>query len=533
MSYKVLVTDSLSEKGLAILRSCEEIELDLSLGLSPEDLTEKIKGYDAILIRSGTKLTEAILSSADNLKVIGRAGVGVDNVDVDFASYKGIIVMNAPSGNTLSTAELTISMLLALARKIPQANASMKAKKWDRKGFVGVELFGKTLGIVGFGRIGREVAQRMKSFGMKVLAYDPYASLNIANSLGVSLTTDLNDIYAESDFITLHTPLTKETKHLIDKESLSKMKKNVAIINCARGGLVDEEALADSIKSGHVTGAAFDAYSSEPLQADHPFYDLDSVIMTPHVGASTKEAQENVAIDVANQLVDMLVSKKIKNAVNYVQVAPEVFEKIEPFMGLATCLGTFLSYLKKGCYSHLKLSFFGELAELDVSCLTTNVIKSLLKPILHDSINDVNAHWMAKDRGLAVETEKKAHSESFSALMRVTLCCDDGSEISVAGTTFGKNNIRIVRIDEHHVDVEPNGYVLVCKNIDKPGFVGRIGTILGENDINIANMTLGRKEKGSHAVTVFNVDEIVSQEILEKISSLDDIVQVSFVNFEG
>ena len=379
MKHRILVTDKLSDKGLAILNQHEDLQVDEKLSCSVDELKELISSYDAILIRSGTTLTGDILEHANELKVIGRAGVGVDNVDLDAASRKGIVVMNAPSGNTLSTAELTISMLLSLARNIPQANASMKSKKWDRKAFLGTELYGKTLGVVGFGRIGREVAKRMQSFGMDVIAYDPYASSESAASLGVSISNDLDSVLTVSDFITLHTPLTDETRNLIDAESLAKLKKGVKIINCARGGLVDEEALTASIKKGQVAGAAFDAYSVEPPAEDHPFYELDNVIMTPHLGASTKEAQENVAIDVANQVVAMLKENKIQNAVNYVQVAPEVFERIQPFLPLAEKLGHMLSSLKKGAYTDLTVQYFGDLASLETGPLTTSVVKGFLK----------------------------------------------------------------------------------------------------------------------------------------------------------
>lgn len=532
MTHKVLVTDKLSDKGLAILQAYDDIQVDEKLGLSPDELKQEILGYDAILIRSGTTLTADILDAADQLKVVGRAGVGVDNVDVEAASCKGIVVMNAPSGNTLSTAELTISMLLSLARNIPQANASMKQKKWDRKGFMGTELFGKTLGIVGFGRIGREVAKRMQSFGMEIIAYDPYAVSESASSLGIEISNELDDVFAQADFITLHTPLTDETQNLINKETFAKMKKGVRIINCARGGLVDEMALVDAINEGQVAGAAFDAYMSEPPEDNHPFYDLDCVVMTPHMGASTKEAQENVAIDVSNQVVDMLKEQKIKNAVNYVQVAPEVFAEIEPFLNLAEHLGNMLSYLKRGRYTDLTVSYFGDLAELEITPLTVSVVKGLLQPILETDVNDVNARFIAKERGISINVEKKGQSEDFSSLIRATVTLDDGTQVSVAGTTFGKHDTRIIRIDGHHVDMQPKGNVLVCKNIDKPGFIGRIGSILGENNINIANMTLGRKVKGEHAITVFNVDDFVTDEVLKNIRSLDDIVQADLVKFD-
>ena len=440
--------------------------------------------------------------------------------------------MNAPSGNTLSTAELTISMLLSLARKIPQANASMKAKRWDRKLYMGTELFGKTLGVVGFGRIGREVTKRMQAFGMEVIAFDPYAAAGTAERMGITITDNVDDVYAVADFITLHTPLTDETRNMINVDTFPKMKDGVQIINCARGGLVNEMDLVEAIKSGKVAGAAFDAYLPEPPAADHPFYDLDEVIMTPHLGASTKEAQENVAIDVANQVVDMLSKQKIKNAVNYVQVAPEVFAEIAPFLGLTEKLGNMLTHLKKGRYTDLTVKYYGDLAGLETAPLTVGVVKGLLKPILESDVNDVNARFIAKERGINVVVEKTDQSEDFAALIEVTLTIEDGSSVCVAGTTFGKNDMRIVRINGHNIDLQPSGYVLVCTNIDQAGFVGRIGTVLGENNINIANMALGRKVKGEHAVTVFNIDDAISEDVLEQIRSLESIVKADLVKFE-
>jgi D-3-phosphoglycerate dehydrogenase len=524
MKHKVLVTDKLSDKGLSILKAEADIQVDEKLDFSPEELKDAIKGYDAILIRSGTTLTADILESADTLKVVGRAGVGVDNVDVDTASKKGIVVMNAPSGNTLSTAELTISMLLSLARNIPQANASMKQKKWARKDFMGTELFGKILGVIGFGRIGREVAKRMLSFGMEIVAYDPYAVADTATSLGVTITNDLADVYKVADFITLHTPLTDETRNMINTDTFPLMKDGVRIINCARGGLVNEMDLVEAVKSGKVAGAAFDAYLSEPPEEKHPFYDLDQIIMTPHLGASTREAQENVAIDVANQVVDMLLNGCIKNAVNYLQVSPEVYTRIEPFLGLAEKMGSFVGSMKKGRHSELVVQYCGDLAELETTPLTAAVIKGLLIPILEDDVNDVNARFIAKERGIQVNVETTSESKDFASLLNITLKMEDGSELTVAGTTFGKNDLRIVRIDGYNVDLRPHGAVLICKNIDKPGFVGRIGSILGENNINIASMTLGCKEKGEHALVVFNIDDVMSDKVLSTIKNVEDTV---------
>ncbi|MBU0650970.1 phosphoglycerate dehydrogenase [bacterium] len=529
MKYKVLVSDSLSDKGLEILKNEKDIEVTVKTDFTPEELKKEIKKYDALLIRSGTKVTKEIIENADNLKVIGRAGVGVDNVDIPAASKKGIVVMNTPSGNTLSTAEQTITMLLSLARNIPQANASMKKKEWERKAFMGVEVNSKVLGIVGFGRIGQEVAKRMKSFGMDIIAYDPFMPTETANSIGVKMTDNLDDIYKAADFITVHTPLTEETRDLISKKTIAKMKKGVRIINCARGGIVNEQDICEAIKEGKVAGAAIDVYEEEPPK-NTPLYYEDKVIMTPHLGASTKEAQVNVAIDVAKQVVDMLIKGEVKNAVNFPYIAPELFKKLKPFIGLCEKIGAMISNIASGRYKEIEIEYRGDVCDFDTSPLSLAVLKGIFTPIIKETINFVNAPFIVKERGIKVNEIKTKDLEDFAHLITVKVKTEDGKFTSVSGTLFGKSDVRIVKINGYIVDARPEGLMLFCENLDTPGFVGKIGTLLGENNINIASMALGRKEKGQNALVVFNIDDDISKEVLTKIKALDQIVDAKVLS---
>jgi D-3-phosphoglycerate dehydrogenase / 2-oxoglutarate reductase len=531
MKYKVLVSDALSDEGLNILNTEEDIEVTVNTKLSPSELKREIKKYDALIIRSGTTATAEIIENADNLKVIGRAGVGVDNVDIDAASKKGIVVMNTPSGNTLSTAEQTIAMLLALSRNIPQAFASMKEKKWDRKSFKGVEVNGKVLGVIGFGRIGREVAKRMQAFGMEIVVFDPYATADMANRLSVKLVEDVNELFKTADYITAHTPLTEATKYLINKDAFAIMKKGVRIINCARGGIVSEKDLAEAIESGKVAGAALDVYEQEPPSFDNPLFGFDNVICVPHLGASTKEAQINVAVDVARQVIDMLKHDDIKNAVNIPYISPEVFKQLAPYMKLAEKIGALVSSLEQGRYKEINIQYSGDVCEFNTVPLSTAVIQGILIPILgQENVNNVNAPIIAKERGIKVKEEKTKDIEDFAHLISVNMKTEQGVEITVAGTLFGLNDVRIVRINGYHVDASPEGVLLICENHDKPGFVGKIGTILGANNINIANMSLGRKEKGKNALVVFNIDDKIPSHVLDAIKALEQIVEAKVID---
>lgn len=527
---KVLVTDPISEEGLKALKEAGGIEVDVKTGLPEDELAKCIGEYDALLVRSGTKVTSKVIENAKKLKVIGRAGVGVDNVDVASASKHGIIVMNTPGGNTISTAEHTMALIMSLVRKIGPAYMSIRNKQWDRKKFQGTELFGKTLGIVGLGRIGTEVAIRALSFGMKVLAYDPFLSTEKAEKLDIE-PVDLDAIFAKSDIITVHTPVTKDTKGLIGKQAFEKMKKGVFIINCARGGIVDENALYEAIKSGKVAGAALDVFENEPPTGS-PLLELDSVLATPHLGASTKEAQENVAVDVAYQVIDVLKGGPIRNAVNAPAVDVELLKILQPYINLGEKLGLLISQLIPGQLEELRVRYSGEVSSYNVASVTVAVLKGILGHVMEEPINFVNAPIIAKERGIKVIESKSSIAEDFADLIYVSARTNgkQKGEFSVAGTLFGKKkDPRIVRINDYHVDAHPSGVILVLMNEDKPGIIGSVGVILGKNNINIADMTLGRKEAGSKAVTMLNVDSRVPDNVLKEIAKAPNVIDIRMV----
>ena len=523
---KLLVSDSLSEKGLEILRGTEGLEVDVFDGIAADKLKGIIKEYDALIIRSGTKVTRDIVEAAHKLRVIGRAGVGLDNVDVEAASERGIIVMNTPEGNTIATAEHTMSLLLAMARKIPQGNESLRRNIWDRKGLTGVELYGKILGIVGLGRIGTEVAKRAQSFGMGIIAFDPFLTTEKASKLEIELVS-FEELLKRADFITVHTPLTKETKHMIGAKEFDLMKNGVRVLNCARGGIIDEKALENAIKSGKVAGAAVDVFEEEPPK-DHPLLKLNQVIATPHLGASTDEAQVNVAIDVAKQVVDVLLDRGIRNAVNYPSVDGEVLKVIRPYLKLAENIGALQAQLADGRITYVKVRYSGETTNYDTSPITVALVKGLLTPILGETVNYVNAQVLAKGRGIKVIESKTTEVEEFANLIATEVKTDQLRSI-VEGTLFSKDNPRIVKIDEFYVDAVPQGYMVITFNKDVPGIIGSIGTILGRNNINIAGMTFGRRKQGGRAITVLNVDGPVPDEVLRELSSADNIYDARLI----
>ena len=523
---KILITDGLSKEGLDILREEKDIELDVRDKVTPDELKKIIKDYEGLIIRSATKVTKEIIDNAERLKVIGRAGVGLDNVDVDSASKRGIIVMNTPEGNTISTAEHTFSMLLALSRNIPQANLSVKKNEWERKKFTGVEVFRKTLGIIGLGRVGAEVAKRAISFGMKVIAYDPFLSMEKAEKLEVELA-DLKDLLSRSDYISVHTPLIDDTRHLISKNEFKIMRDGVRIINCARGGIIDEAALFDAIKSKKVAGAALDVFETEP-PVNNRLMELDCVITTPHLGASTEEAQVNVAIDIAKQVRDALKGRGIRNAVNIPSVTPEVFKVIEPYVKLAERIGSLQSQMASGRISQVKVNYGGEVTNHELAPITIALIKGLLTPVLGETVNYVNASFIAKERGIEVRETRTTDVEDFTNLISVEVKTDKMSN-SVSGTLFTKNTPRIVRIDNFYVHAVPEGYMIITFNLDKPGIIGGIGTILGKNNINIAGMTFGREESTGQAITVLNVDSPVSQDVLDQVKGLPNISDAKLI----
>ncbi len=523
---KVLVSDKLSQEGLAILKKEKAIQVDVKTGLTPEELKKIIRDYDGLIVRSGTRVTREVIQAAKKLKIIGRAGVGLDNIDVEAASRQGIVVMNAPGGNTISTAEHTMSMILALSRNIPQAYLSLKEKRWDRKKFMGTEIYGKTLGIIGLGRIGTEVAKRAMSFGMKVKAYDPYLSLDKVKALKIE-SVSLKELLKRSDYITVHTPLTDETKHLISDKEIALMKSGVRIINCARGGIIDERALIKGLKSGRIAGCALDVFEKEP-PVGSALLKLDSVIVTPHIGASTEEAQINVAIDIAHQMCDGLLGRGMKNAVNAPSLAPEVAEIVQPYVTLAERIGSLQSQLSVGHITRLKIEYRGDIGNYDTAPITVACVKGMLQPIMGETVNYVNAAVLAKERGIAVEETRTERIENFANLISVETKTEKGT-LTIWGTIFAKGDLRIVKINKYYVEAHPAGYMLVIRNRDLPGIVGEIGTILGQNRINIAGMTFGREKRGGAAITVLNVDSVVPQEVLERIKKSKNISDAKLI----
>ncbi|MDD5282212.1 MAG: phosphoglycerate dehydrogenase [Candidatus Omnitrophica bacterium] len=524
---KVLVSDALSEEGIKVFRESKELVVDVKTDLKPDTLKEIIKDYDALVVRSATKVTSDIIQAAKKLKVVGRAGVGLDNVDLEAATQKGIIVMNTPAGNTISTAEHTFSMILALSRNIPQANASTKKGEWKRSKFMGVELYGKTLGIVGFGRIGSEVAKRALSFGMKILAYDPFLSAEVAESIGVEIA-ELKKVLQEADYITVHTPLTDETRHMISDKEFALMKKGVRIINCARGGIIDEAALVKALKEQKVSGAAMDVFENEPLSAENELLKLDNVVITPHLGASTEEAQVNVAIEVAEIVRDALLGKGIRNAANYPCLEAEVCKILNPYINLGEKLGMFTAQLVEGRFQELIINYSGEITKYDLSPVTMALAKGVLEPILKETVNFVNAVSLLKERGIKLRESKSAQEGEFVNLIQLEIKTDKEVK-KVFGTLSSNKQPRIVKIDDYYLELYPIGEMVFIRNWDKPGLIGSLGTLMGKNGINIAAMTFGRDQQGGKAISVLNVDSLVSPEIQDKIRELENILTVKVI----
>ncbi|MFH0838985.1 MAG: phosphoglycerate dehydrogenase [Candidatus Omnitrophota bacterium] len=523
---KILVSDSIAEEGLSILKEEKAVEVVVNTKLKPEELKEVIKDFDALIVRSSTKVTKEIIEASSRLKVIGRAGTGLDNVDADAATKKGIIVMNTPGGNTISTCEHTFSLILALSRKIPQADASLKKGEWERKKFMGIELFGKVLGVVGLGRIGTEVAKRAVAFGMKPIAFDPYLNEEMAKELEVELV-DLKELLKRSDYITVHTPLTNETKYIIDEEEFALMKDGMWIINCARGGLINEKALYNALTSGKVAGCALDVFEEEPPK-DSPLLKAENVVVTPHLGASTEEAQVSVAVDIAKQVLDALLGRGIRNAVNVPCIEPELLKHIEPFINLAEKIGLFIAQLSEGRVREVKVAYSGDITAHDTKQVTIALVKGLLSAVLVDNINYVNATCLAKERGITITESKSTDTGDFVNLIAVEVITDKG-KCSIYGTLFTKKDPRIVRVNEFYVDLIPKGNLLVISNIDKPGIVGYIGTLMGTHSINIAGLTFGRVSPGGKAITVLNVDNDVSKEVLEEVKKGKNITDAKLI----
>jgi D-3-phosphoglycerate dehydrogenase len=524
--FKILVADSLAEEGINILKSSKDFIVDVKVGLKPPDLKVIVGDYDALVVRSATKVTQEVIEAGAKLKLIGRAGVGLDNVDLKAATAKGIIVMNTPGGNTISTAEHTMSMILSLSRSIPQADQSMKKNEWRRKDFMGVELYNKTIGIIGLGRIGIEVAKRCLSFGMRVKAYDPFLSKEVADQLGVELMK-LDELYKSADYITVHVPLTEETKGMISDKQFEVMKPGARVINCARGGIIDEAALARALESGKVAGAALDVYVEEPPK-DLKLAKFNNVVLTPHLGASTEEAQINVAIEVAHQISDALLGKGIRNAANYPSVDPETYHVLQPYINLCERLGSFTSQISEGALNDVKITYSGDIAKNDTAPLTMALLKGLLSPMLQDTVNFINARALAKERGIRVTEMKDTQVAEFVNLISLEVKTHKETH-RIAGTLFTKSEPRLVKIDEFFVEAIPAGCMVLMHNWDKPGIIGNVGRVMGEHNINIAAMSFGRDKQGGRALTVLNVDACVSPQVLEKVKALQHVLSVKTV----
>jgi D-3-phosphoglycerate dehydrogenase len=517
---KIFVADDVSESGLEPLRRAG-FEVEKKTGLSVEQLREVLPVYDGLVVRSETKVTPDVMNAATRLRVIGRAGVGVDNIDVPAATARGIVVMNAPDGNTITTAEHTMALLVSLARRVPQANTSLRAGRWERKRFIGVELQGKTLGILGLGRIGRTVAARARAFGMSIVAYDPFVSPDQARDLELEIAP-LNEVFARADFLTVHTPLTAETRGIVGASAFSKMKRGVRVINCARGGLIDERALLTAIKEGIVAGAALDVFEQEPPPADHPLLSLEEVIATPHLGASTAEAQEGVAV----QMRDYLLTGALRGAVNVPALGAQELNALQPFITLAESLGRFQAQLVDDAVREVSLEYAGEVAELDAAPVTRAFLAGLLRDV-SARVNVVNAFLIAEERGISVTASYKRAGGDSGPAIRVRVLTTSGEQ-QVAGTLFSgggqSGDGRITEINGFRIEAIPHGHMLVTRNRDVPGVIGRIGTMLGEHSVNISRFHLGRRERGGEAMAVIETDAPLRNETLEELRAFEQVI---------
>ncbi len=525
---KVLVSDPIAQRGIDILS--KHADVDVKTGLSKEELISIVGGYDALAVRSETKVTAEVLAAATNMKIIGRAGVGVDNIDVPEATRRGIVVVNSPGGNTIAAAELTMALLLAMARNIPAATCALKSGQWVRSKYVGVELYKKTLGIVGFGKIGREVARRALSFEMDVIAHDPFLSADAAQRAGVRVV-DLDELITRSDFITLHLPKNAQTTKLISDEQFAKMKDGVRIINAARGGIVDEKALERALESGKVAGAAIDVYEQEPASPEHPLIKMEQTVTTPHLGASTKEAQVNVAIDVAEQIVDVLAGNPPRSAVNMPALSSEQMAVLSPYIRLAEAMGTLAVSTTEGRAQAAEIHYFGGLASEDTGAVTRAALVGFLQPVTPENVNYVNAMLLAESRGIHIEETRSSTHPEYTDLMTITYKTDKQRR-EVSGTVFGRGDIRITSIDGYAIDIIPHGRILVSEHLDKPGVIGKVGVILGSHNVNIAGMHVGREEQGKQAVMVLAVDDPVSDELMKELKTVEGLQTVQLVEFQ-
>ncbi|MGD9877041.1 phosphoglycerate dehydrogenase [Desulfococcus sp.] len=519
---KVLVSDNLGEIGIQMLQKANGIDVDVKTGLAPEELKSIIGDYDALVIRSATKVTEDLLQAAGRLKVVGRAGIGLDNVDIAAASKRGVVVMNTPTGNVVTTAEHAIAMMLALSRNIPRGTATLKAGKWDKKKLQGREIFNKVIGVVGFGKIGSIVADRARGLKMQVVVHDPFVTPERIEKDGFEAVS-LDELYRRSDYITVHVPKLKDTIGFINRDAFDKMKDGVMLVNCARGGIVNEADLYDAMKSGKVAGAALDVFETEPPE-NSPLFELENFICTPHLGASTKEAQTNVAVAIAQQIIDYLTTGTIVNAVNVPSVTGDLLAKLRPFLALGDRMGCLMSQLICGPVKGVTIEFMGDFQGLDLSPVSTAIIKGLLTPMVKDMVNSVNAPIIAKDRGIKVSETTSADAEDYLNLIRLTTETTEMS-VALAGTVFGKNDPRIVKINNFRLEMTPHGHSAIIHNLDRPGAIGSIGMTLGKNNINIGRMQVGQEqvgqgEDGDRNIIFLETDTPIPPEVIEELKSL-------------
>ncbi len=524
---KVLISDPLCPGGVNLLSAEPDIEVVQQTGLKPEELLLIIGDYDALIIRSGTQVTREVIAAGKKLRVIGRAGIGVDNIDVAAATERGIVVMNTPEGNTITTAEHTIALLMSLARHIPQAYACLQQCRWERKCFMGVELYGKTLGIIGLGRIGQEIAKRTLALGMTVIAHDPYVTPEALKKLDVELVSQA-ELFKRADFITVHTPVTESTRYMINAKTIAAMKPGVYLINCARGGIMDEQALHEALTSGQVAGIALDVFEQEP-PGDNPLLKLDNVICTPHLGASTKEAQEKVALEIAHQMINLLKKGLLINAVNTPSLSSETLTLTKPYLALAKGLGKLAAQLFPAPISDLKIKYTGAFFEEHGKPITNTILQEILKVVLDQPVNQVNAALLAQKQGLKVEELPVLQDGDYTQLITLEFTAQDGDH-TLAGTMLSNKQPRIISIDQFKVEIIPEGYILIFFNQDRPMIIGNIGTLLGEKQINIANMQFDREKQTGKAISVFKVDSQVSASVLAELSRLPNIEQVKQVH---
>lgn len=526
---KVLISDKMSPKATEVFKQ-RGVEVDVKTGMTPEELAACIGEYDGLAIRSATKVTETIIAAADNLKVVGRAGIGVDNVDIPSATARGIVVMNTPFGNSITTAEHAITMMMSLARQIPEANASTHAGKWEKSRFMGVELTGKTLGLIGAGNIGAIVADRAQGLKMKVIASDPFLSEERAKDMNVE-KVELDELLKRSDFITLHTPLTEGTRNLLNAENLAKTKKGVRIVNCARGGLIDEAALKKSIEDGHVAGAALDVFEEEPA-TNNILFGMEQVICTPHLGASTSEAQENVAVQVAEQLSDYLVDGTVTNALNMPSVSAEDAAKLSPYLALGEQLGGFAGQLIESGIKEVSIEYEGQVAKLNTKPITAALLKGLLSPAV-DSVNMINAPLVAKERNIDVKETTHDRTDNYQTLVTLTVKTDKGADLHLSGTLFGGKAPRIIEVGSVKLEAALGNTMLYINNEDKPGLIGNLGKLLGDAGINIANFHLGRGEKKEDAIALVEVDQAIDEATLKSLGALPSVIRAKFLHFSA